>query len=266
MVRSSRLKVRKSGIYKITCVPTGKVYIGSAFDFVIRRTEHKYHLRRGNHHNQHLQNAWNKYGEFNFSFELIGEYKPDDLKKQEQYWVDFYQSANPELGFNIAAIISAPMAGRNHSPETRKKISESQKGIPVPSRRHKRSPESIEKTIAAHRGKKRSPEACLRIRNGKKGKPVTPAQKLQLGKLADLHRGKPLSIDHRTKLSAVKMGKPGKQHTDESRAKMSVSQRKRPPVSDETKRRMSAARKAYWDRKKSDNPKPDDVTENQSHS
>lgn len=246
------MSAKKSGIYKITCVVTGKVYVGSAFNLSRRQIEHRYHLKRGDHFNHYLQNAWDKHGASAFEFEVIEECDTEVIQQREQYWVDFYQSTNPDLGFNIASVISAPMTGRTQSLETRTKISVAQKGIPAPNRRVKRSAESIEKTASAHRGRKRSPEVCARISDAKKNRPPTPAQKAQQERLAEMHRGKPKSAEHRAKISAAKMGKPGKPHTAESRAKMSLVQQNRPPASDETKARMSAARKAYWERKRSE--------------
>jgi len=42
----------------------------------------------------------------------------------------------------------------------------------------------------------------------------------------------------------------GTQHTEATKAKMSVSQKKRPPASAESRAKMSASRKAYFAKKK----------------
>ena len=50
------------GIYKITNKQNEKFYIGSSTNIEMRWCAHKSCLRRNVHSNQHLQNAWNKYG------------------------------------------------------------------------------------------------------------------------------------------------------------------------------------------------------------
>jgi excinuclease UvrABC nuclease subunit len=46
-----------SGVYQILCVPTGKVYVGSASNLRIRWREHRWALNRGTHHSEYLQRA-----------------------------------------------------------------------------------------------------------------------------------------------------------------------------------------------------------------
>ena len=59
------------GIYKIECIANNKVYIGQSINIKRRLYDHKTRLRKGTHKNKHLQNAWNKYGEDNFTFETF---------------------------------------------------------------------------------------------------------------------------------------------------------------------------------------------------
>lgn len=62
---------KKSGIYKITNKINGKIYIGSTSKFSVRFCQHYNSLRKGKHHNKHLQAAWNQHGESAFVFEVI---------------------------------------------------------------------------------------------------------------------------------------------------------------------------------------------------
>src|SRR5689334_10397216 len=52
-----------SGIYQIRCVRTGKIYVGSAVNLRARWDFHRRALAINQHHNPHLQAAWNLYGE-----------------------------------------------------------------------------------------------------------------------------------------------------------------------------------------------------------
>jgi len=57
-----------TGIYKIKNKVNGKFYIGQTGDSFQSRWDK---LKNNNHHNKHLQAAYNKYGEDNFEFEVI---------------------------------------------------------------------------------------------------------------------------------------------------------------------------------------------------
>lgn len=80
------------GIYAINNLETGKIYVGSSKNIEKRYDEHRYALRRGDHFNYHLQNAWNKYGEKAFQF-IVCEYVEnlESLVEREQYWLDFHR-------------------------------------------------------------------------------------------------------------------------------------------------------------------------------
>ena len=90
------------GIYCITNTITNKVYVGSTVNLHRRCVAHLRTLRANKHHSAKLQRAWNKYGEEAFKFEII-EYVTDisKLDEREQYWIDYYDAANPKKGYNI---------------------------------------------------------------------------------------------------------------------------------------------------------------------
>ena len=58
-------------IYIITNIINDKKYIGSSVNYLKRKNSHICYLRSNKHHSQHLQNAYNKYGEENFKFKSI---------------------------------------------------------------------------------------------------------------------------------------------------------------------------------------------------
>lgn len=90
------------GVYKITCIPTGKFYIGSAVCMRTRWNDHRRHLRRGTHHSRHLQHAWRKYGEIAFRFEVVEEVVTDRLRVREQHYLDELRPHDRSTGFNIS--------------------------------------------------------------------------------------------------------------------------------------------------------------------
>lgn len=78
----------QSGIYKITCVPTGKFYIGSAVRMNKRWAVHRHSMRGQKKACPKLLNAWNKYGEDAFTFEPMLFCAVKDLLFYEQLLID----------------------------------------------------------------------------------------------------------------------------------------------------------------------------------
>lgn len=110
-------------IYQIRHIESGRVYVGSAINPRDRLTAHKYELRKGTHHSQYLQHAWNKYGAAAFAFEII---EPvlliEDLIIREQYWIDALRAADRQYGFNIYPTAGSSL-GAKHTEETRAEMS-----------------------------------------------------------------------------------------------------------------------------------------------
>jgi group I intron endonuclease len=97
---------RKSGIYKIVNILDGKIYIGSSSNFCKRWNGHITCLRKNKHHSPHLQNAWNKYGEENFKFEIVEVVEDfNKLFEREQYYIDLYKCFGHD-GYNAAKIVT----------------------------------------------------------------------------------------------------------------------------------------------------------------
>lgn len=76
------------GIYLITCIPTGKQYVGSTKDVDVRWKDHKKRLRGGYHPNARFQRSWDKYGESEFDIETLEIVDDDvDILARELYWI-----------------------------------------------------------------------------------------------------------------------------------------------------------------------------------
>lgn len=66
------------------------------------KNEHLENLRKSQHLNQKLQNAYNKYGEENFLIEKITfeNLTKEELNEQEIYYIEYYNSW--EKGYNLS--------------------------------------------------------------------------------------------------------------------------------------------------------------------
>lgn len=107
----------KFGVYEIKNVKNGKRYIGSTKkSFDIRWEQHRKNLRKNNHINNHLQHAWNKYGEESFEFSVIEEFSDsvDDekLSRVEKNWIDELDAVDE--GYNILRETDMAKIGHNH--------------------------------------------------------------------------------------------------------------------------------------------------------
>lgn len=84
-----------SGVYRITNTINNKLYIGSTCEnFIIRWKSHINTLRRNTHKNAHLQNAFNKYGEKSFIFEIIEVCEKEDTLNREQLYLNKHFGKN----------------------------------------------------------------------------------------------------------------------------------------------------------------------------
>lgn len=144
-------------IYKITNRVNGKVYIGQTTQPLVKRW--MVHCCKGSAC-PYIHRAIQKYGKENFTVEQIDvACDRDELDKKEQYWIDFYDSMNPEKGYNLTS-------GGDHpkmSEETRKKISEAKKGEKNHIYGKHHSIETRKKMSAAHKGKRKSEEMRKKI-------------------------------------------------------------------------------------------------------
>ena len=108
----------KSGVYMFTTLTNGKRYIGSTGNLSRRLSEYlnTNYLIRAN--TMVICNALLKHGYSNFSLDILEFCEVSDLLAKEKYYWDIFK---PE--YNVAKDPLAPMTGRNHTDETRNKIS-----------------------------------------------------------------------------------------------------------------------------------------------
>ena len=120
-IYSNKELKNKSGIYQIRNLVNNKIYIGSATNLRKRLNTHINKLKTNIHENKKLQNAFNKYGERNFTLEII-EFVEDKSKllEHEQYWMNRFNVVKD--GYNIQPIAGNSL-GRIVTQETREKMS-----------------------------------------------------------------------------------------------------------------------------------------------
>lgn len=187
------------GVYHILNTLNNKRYIGSSVRLSERKNKHFKLLRDNKHHSPYLQNAYNKYGEENFIFEIL-EYV--EVKEQvigfEQYYIDYFgyetlynvcPKAGSKLGIKLTEEQKKKYKGLNkgikHPPRTEEhklKISLAHKGKSL-SEEHKSKLSLALKGNTRSLGYKHSKEHCERhsirmkgVNKGRKQKPLTPEQ------------------------------------------------------------------------------------------
>ena len=88
-----------SGIYKITCIKTGEIYIGRSTDIKSRWQQHcKSAFNCGTIAHSLLHTKMKQYGIEQFTFELVEQVPKEQLSEREKFYINFYQTT--ETGLN----------------------------------------------------------------------------------------------------------------------------------------------------------------------
>lgn len=244
-----------TGIYKITNLVNGKVYIGQSIDIEKRWMEHKYA------HTKHslIGRALHRHGIGSFSFEVICECDKSELNDKEKEYIAKYDCMHPN-GYNLKSgggqcVVYSEESKRkmsesqklhtgwHHSEETKRKIGDAQRG-------KKRPREGVEKMRVSLTGRHLSKEHREKLSAATKGRkrPPETVEKVRLALLGK-KRG-PLSDEHKKKLSeklkGTKMGDSNPAKRPEVRAKISEKSKGRKP-SEETLRKLSEIRRNISD-------------------
>jgi len=196
-------------IYKTTNQINGKIYIGQ-------------HMRGNPNYlgsGKILRNAIKKTGKENFVRVVLEECSIELLNERETYWINYYNSTNRLIGYNMTTTGRVSNFGNRHSEEAKKKISEANRG-------KVRTEEFKKKLSILNKGKSST----------NKGRVLTEEHKR---KMSESKKGYVHSKESRKKMSESRKGL---NHSDETKIKMSIAS-KGGSKSEEHKRKISETSK-----------------------
>lgn len=148
----SKATMKQSGIYRITNLETGAMYIGrTAESFASRWRRHRQALKVGRHWNNHLQRSYDKHGKSAFEYKVLEVVPQGDMTDQEfnayinereihliaehdthQNGYNFTEGGEGMMGYEMSeatkAKLSAALKGKTPSAETRAKMSAAHMG------------------------------------------------------------------------------------------------------------------------------------------
>ena len=236
------------GVYSIQNTMTGRTYIGSSENVKDRLTRHKRLLAHGKHHSRKLQKDYDLYGAKAFKAKILLICRKEDLLFFEQRAIRVFNSVN--VGYNVAEIAGAPMRGRKHTDETKKKMSKASKG-------KKKSPEHAKHIGDVQRGKPLSPEHREKIKEAWKVRRLTPVSEETREKLSEAGKGRPVSPKSLARLIARNRSWKGKKRgplniTEEQRQRQIASNkaRKGSKQNPERAEEVKAGKQAKWAERK----------------
>ena len=184
-------KEKICGIYKITNLINGKVYIGQSINIYKRWKEHK-NKNNWNKKKQIIYSAFKKYGLDNFNFEIIEICNKKMLNEKERFYIKLYKSYvydKNSNGYN-ATLGGESNLGMVLSKESKKKMSNARKGKYKGEdnpRYGQHLSESEKKNISEknkgnNKGVPRSEEVKIKISKTKKGYKHTEESKKKIAK------------------------------------------------------------------------------------
>ena len=235
------------GIYKIINCINNKVYIGQSIDIEKRFKRHKSNILLKFKHP--LYYSLKKYGIDNFEFIIIEKViSIKDLDSKEQYWMDFYNSYNPEFGYNLRPKAESTR-GYKSTEETKHKQSIAKKGRVPWNKGLKMSKEFCEKLSNSHKGQEVSKETINKIIASRKGYTHSEETKIKIslgnkGKHKE-KRGRP-SVET---IEKIRNGNKGRVVSEDTKNKIREA-RKNQIITEETRKKLSEKAKLQWIRQK----------------
>jgi group I intron endonuclease len=243
-------------VYLARCKVNGKGYVGKTVGSLdVRKADHRKGIR--NESRQIFYRALRKYGWDAFEWTILTEDDDEEwLFLMEQKWIKRLGTKTPG-GYNMTdggegasgaqwtdesrkrASESAKRRGpRKQSEEERKKRSQTLKGRQVSDKMRM----AVSESNRRRKGEKRTEETKKKISESKIGWKMSEEQK---ERLREARTGKKHTEETKMKLSAItsaRKGNPKYRHSIETIERLKIAARNRPPVSDETKKKMRLSR------------------------
>lgn len=204
-------------IYKITNMINGKCYIGQTVVGFDRR----YSGGLENTHNEHLKKSIQKYGIENFEIIKMFDvaFSKVELDIKETMYIDFFDSINPNKGYNKSTGGANPLP----SEESKLKRSKTLMGHKVSDKTKQKLSEKAKLRIGENNsfyGKQHSDETKQKISDANKGRKWSEESKIQMSKN---RKGRKSPMD-------------GKHHSEETKRKISENHafkgKERPEISE----------------------------------
>ena len=205
-------------IYKTTNLLNGKIYIG----------QHKANLFDTTYYGsgKYLLNAIKHYGIKNFKCELIEWCETQSItNSKERYWINYYQSRNRNIGYNITEG-GEGWKGGHHSKQSKLKISKSKTGV-SPNREYITTDETklkISDTLKEYykshnnprKGATLSENTKQKLRNANLGKKLSAETKAKMKGRQAWNKGIQMSEEAKQHLREINLGK---KYNNETRQK-----------------------------------------------
>jgi group I intron endonuclease len=244
------------GIYQIKNLINNKCYIGQTVDLDKRKVDHFGRLRKNKHENQHLQKAFNKYGEDNFSFNILIYCENFELTKYEQFFSDCYKKL--DFSYNMRECVDSNK-GLPCSEGAKRKMSEKQKGEKAYNYKKVFSEETRNRISKKLKGISHSEEhiknLSLSLKNSPKMKNREHSEETKR-KISEAHKGKHNSEETKRRISEKgkgrKMSEKWKKQNRE-RQEGEKSHRFGKETSEEVKKKISESLKRHWENKEANN-------------
>ena len=147
------------GIYCFRHIESGMCYVGQSVDIKDRQYRH-FKLRD----NSRIHNSIQKYGKDAFVFEVLELCSEDNLNAREMHWIAALDTVSPK-GYNLD---SGGKGGGRRSKESRDKIRNALTGIPHTPERRRKNSESQSGGKHHLYGEKRTEETKQKMRDAAK--------------------------------------------------------------------------------------------------
>lgn len=217
------MKEKEFCVYKHTNNLNNKVYIG----ITIQKPYKRWLNGKGYTNNDYFNKSINKYGWDNFSHEILYEHlTKEEAEQKEIELIAQYRSNQREFGYNIQ---NGGMHKGKFSEISKKKMSESHIGITAWNKGlhigigqennfygKKHSEETKKKISNANKGRKKTPEQIEKVRNSCK---ETWRKKIENGYTMSEETRKKISDANKGRVSTFK----GHHHTEEAKNKLRIA-------------------------------------------